>query len=556
MYILGVQKQSNGNISLLKDGELVVYLLEERLVNKKNAVQPFHSITRIKEYTNHIDVVVFTGYSSIKTENYMFFSMLMQEGLVDEETSFWVESTQPHHIAHVGSAFYNSGFDEAVCIVWDGRGSDFEMTNGHHATETTSAYYCKTPNSIKPIYKKLCTSDIVTKNHYITDVRPSVDELKYPLGDTEIDFTRGIDIGLMYFLATDYIGFGADECGKTMGLAPYGKEDPTIPDIIISNGEYKTSNRNLFDGRYRINNDLYPNLDPKNFAYKLQKQIEEYCLWFVEKMIKKTDCKNIILTGGVALNVCANYYIRKNLPSDVNLYVEPNCEDTGNSYGIAKFYYHENINPYGNVPLNTLYLGQEPNYDSIDLLEGETIEDVDAATVAKLIAGGNIVCIFQGRSEAGPRALGNRSILFDPRVKNGKDIVNGVKRRESFRPFAASILLDDVHDWFDMAGLEESPFMMYAVDAKEGVADIVPSVIHVDNTCRIQTVKPEDNQKYYELISAFKDLTDVPMLFNTSFNLAGDPIVETVDHALRTLRKSEMEFLYLADLNKLVRVPK
>jgi len=196
--------------------------------------------------------------------------------------------------------------------------------------------------------------------------------------------------------------------------------------------------------------------------------------------------------------------------------------------------------------MKTLYLG--PEYD-LSHIEGDSVPFID---VAKLLEERNTVAIFQGRSEAGPRALGNRSILYDPRDPNGKDRVNSIKRRESFRPFAGSILLPYVHDWFDMAGLLESPFMMYAVDVLPEMADKIPAILHVDNTCRIQTVTSKQNHNYYGLIDAFNQLTDVPILFNTSFNLAGEPLVETPEDALNTFRNSKLDYLYFPEVHKLI----
>ena len=166
----------------------------------------------------------------------------------------------------------------------------------------------------------------------------------------------------------------------------------------------------------------------------------------------------------------------------------------------------------------------------------------------------NIVTIFQGRSENGPRALGNRSILFDPRFEDGKDFVNNVKNREYFRPFAGSILAEDAHEWFDLRGMDESPHMMYAVNCQDGIAEKIPSIIHIDGTCRIQTVTEEQNPLYYKLIKEFKDQTGCPILFNTSFNLGGDPLVETLEDAIWTLQNSKIEYLYLPEFKKLVKV--
>jgi len=156
-----------------------------------------------------------------------------------------------------------------------------------------------------------------------------------------------------------------------------------------------------------------------------------------------------------------------------------------------------------------------------------------------------VVAIFQGQSEWGPRALGNRSILFDPRNPKGKDIINGIKKREWFRPFAGTIMLEYVHDYFEMLTLKESPYMSFAIEAKEKAKKQVPSIIHVDNTCRIQTVTREQNKHFYELIEEFYNKTGVPILFNTSFNLAGEPLVETLADAIDTVNRSEIDYIYV-----------
>ena len=167
----------------------------------------------------------------------------------------------------------------------------------------------------------------------------------------------------------------------------------------------------------------------------------------------------------------------------------------------------------------------------------------------------NIVACFQGRSENGPRALGNRSLMFDPTFKDGKDFVNEIKHREYFRPFAGSILAEDVHEWFDLRGMKDSPHMMYAVSCKEGVEEKIPSIIHVDGSCRIQTVTEEDNPLYYRIIKQFKEKTGCPIIFNTSFNLGGEPLVETLDDAIWTLEQSDIQYLYLPEYGKLITRP-
>ena len=192
--------------------------------------------------------------------------------------------------------------------------------------------------------------------------------------------------------------------------------------------------------------------------------------------------------------------------------------------------------------------------DTADKYESTRVFEATNKDVIDLITNKNIVAVFQGRSEAGPRALGNRSILYDPRDPDGKDFVNKVKRREYFRPFAGSILKEHVHEWFDLRGMDETPFMMYAVKCQKGIEEKIPAIIHVDGTCRIQTVTEEQNKNYHDLIKEFYEATGCPIVFNTSFNLGGEPLVETLDDACRTLANSDIEYLYLPEYGLMIEV--
>lgn len=179
-------------------------------------------------------------------------------------------------------------------------------------------------------------------------------------------------------------------------------------------------------------------------------------------------------------------------------------------------------------------------------------ENIQYKDIAELLVQKKIVAIFQGRSETGPRALGNRSMLYTPVDPNGKDHVNNVKGREYFRPLAASMMLEHANDWFDMLGIPESPYMTFSFTCRDDKKHIIPSVIHVDGSCRIQTVTEDQNYHYYNLIKAFYNITNVPMVLNTSFNLAGEPLVETIEDAFRTFSKSKIDYLYLPELELVV----
>jgi carbamoyltransferase len=296
----------------------------------------------------------------------------------------------------------------------------------------------------------------------------------------------------------------------------------------------------------------------RDMAYAVQTQTQEQVLNLIRLACEKSGKKRVVLSGGYGLNCVANYYYLDKLKEDgIELYVEPISNDAGTAMGAALLFWHgmqddDTIRDY-----NTLYYGPKYDYTVEEITEkveaaGAEITDATHKDIVKLLRGKNIVTIFQGRSENGPRALGNRSVLFDPTFEDGKDYVNMVKHREYFRPFAGSILEEDVHEWFDLRGMKNSPFMMYAVNCQPGVEEKIPSIIHEDHTCRIQTVTAEQNQHYYDLIESFYKKTGVPVLFNTSFNLAGEALVETIFDAVFTLINSEIKYMYLPEINKLL----
>jgi carbamoyltransferase len=181
------------------------------------------------------------------------------------------------------------------------------------------------------------------------------------------------------------------------------------------------------------------------------------------------------------------------------------------------------------------------------------VENVESYDIARLLLDNKFVCIFNERSEAGSRALGNRSLIFNPTISSNKDLINETKGREKFRPLACSILLDHAKNWFDMNGIDESPFMTYSFDVKPEKHQIISSVIHVDGTCRLQTVSEQNNFNYYSIIKNFFKLSNIPLIGNTSFNLAGDPIVETIEDAIKTIYYSKLNYLYFPECKFLIK---
>ena len=560
--ILAITPGHNGSVALVTDGRLVYFGEEERFSRMKYDGNPFRAMLYAVASTK-IDELIIGGTNDE-------FGQLPWTG-EDAYTAF-VRKFSPevkviklgkrHHFAHAAAAFYGSGFKTAAALVVDGSGSyhtekmgqdeNSSVTGGY---ETESIFMCSYPDNIVPVYKRYADGNTIP----------------YDNGLKEFDDT--VTIVKAYEAVTDYLGFHFIEAGKTMGLSSYGKFDENIPPIFINGKGNKNILRPLYPAGAFIEENRFPylmrNVQPhewhrdfavveekyKNIAWRVQKETEELVGNLIQKAADETGETNIVISGGYALNCVANYYYKKRFPN-LNIYVDPIAHDGGSAIGLALFVWYSKSQETTPHKLNSVYLSTTPDYNDVGtILENNKnidIKDVEYSDIVDLLINQNIVALFQGRAEAGPRALGNRSILFDPRVIDGKDIVNRVKGREWFRPFAGSVMVEHANEWFDMAGLKESPFMMYAVNVLPEKVDKIPSITHVDNTCRVQTVSEEQNKHYYNLIKCFYEKTKTPMLFNTSFNLAGDPLVETVEDAINTILKSDIQYLYMPEIGKLI----
>ena len=251
------------------------------------------------------------------------------------------------------------------------------------------------------------------------------------------------------------------------------------------------------------------------------------------------------ITGGYGLNVVANYYYTEQLP-DINFFFEPIADDSGNSIGVAMQHYRSTtLDPTVNKLDHLFFNGKKYNLSNI---KGK---DITTKDVARLISNGKSVAVYNGLAEAGPRALGNRSILFDPRDKDAKEKVNKIKKREWYRPFAAMVLENDAPIYFNLGKIKKSEFMTISFPVTNKGIEEVPGVIHVDNTSRIQTVD-SSNPIMYDLLNEFKEITNTGVLLNTSFNLAGKPLVETPEDALKTLRDSCLDYVWFPEISKIV----
>jgi len=424
-----------------------------------------------------------------------------------------------HHLAHAISAYAFSGFDDAAVLVLDGRGS-WEATSlwrGHDG-RLSHVWTIPWPNSL----------------------------------------------GLFYAQFTQYLGFEpySDEW-KVMGLAPYGEPGLNLRDFIVpDDSPYHVATRLLMGNDSRPCAAIEARLGPKrlpesdiearhkNLAFAVQDACEQAMMTLARAAVEKTGCRNLCLAGGVALNSKANGKILASSKVD-HLFIQPAAGDDGACLGAALA---PCLERGGRLPVRAMrhaYLGPEICGNEIEKtlatykLHATRVAD-PAATAAEMLANGKILGWFQGRMEFGPRALGNRSILADPRdpEMNAK-VNNAVKFREWWRPFAPSLLAEAAGEYLESA--TDSPFMIVTAQVRPEKRDVIPSVTHVDGSARPQTVERDVNPLYWRLIHEFGERTGVPVVMNTSFNLRGEPIVCTPTDAVRTFFSSGMDALVIGD---------
>jgi carbamoyltransferase len=543
-YILGIQNFANmdSGASIIKfstDGKFLDYVAisEERLIRKKFPYTfPVFSIDYCLKYfglenLKQIDLIV-TDWIRLKrwefsgpTYNVLEFDYLKQILKFDKSKIRIID----HHLAHAASTYYSSGFDKSAILIVDGNGSDLETTT----------------------YYKANNFNINFMENY-----------KYH------------GIGACYGTVTmGILNLGLGGEGKTMGLAPYGKKHHKKNNFRIKyklkgiENDFSEFMRrmpysdvlNQIDPKYRINpfKQKVKKCDEPNkvtnkyyssVAYEIQNVTEKVLIHLANDLYKKTNNENICIAGGVGLNSVSNKKILDKT-NFKNIFIFPACSDSGIPFGLAiwGYYYLKELGSFKRKKLYfpNAYTGNEySNQYIINCLNKYKIkyEKVELKKVAEKISNGNIVGWFQGRSEYGPRSLGNRSILADSRRKKMKDILNKrVKHRESFRPFAPSILEEYSSKYFDLKC--SSPYMLLIAKVKK--PKLLPAITHVDGTARVQTVSKKSNKKFYSLIEKFNEITGVPCILNTSFNDAGDPIVESPEDALETFFKCDMDYLYI-----------
>jgi carbamoyltransferase len=546
---LNYSQLHDSSACLVRDGELQFAVAEERISRQKhdprfpvNAIQSCLEFARIRP--DQIDEVCFgwqapgpeyrhdlklyaTGQWPLTYLNFLnatrqFVSMWHQNGGANRFRQHFGSSKAQirfvdHHLAHALSTYAYSGFDDAAVVVLD----------GHGAWEATSIWHGRGGRL----------------DHVLTIPFPN-------------------SIGLFYGEFTEFLGFqrNADEW-KVMGLAPYGQPGVDLsPFIDPQDSPYRVDTKKLIGENAGSFSGMIPLLGParateseiddrhKNIAYAVQEMCEQAMFSVVRMALQKTGSKNLCLAGGVALNSKANGKIVASGLIE-KLFVQPAASDDGVALGAALAPFLDGGARLPLRPMRHAYFGPAFDDGAIETalitykIRHSRLSD-PAATAAEMLSQGKILGWYQGRMEFGPRALGSRSILADPRdPEMNIKVNNAVKFREWWRPFAPSLKKEAAPEYLESA--YDSPFMILTAQVRPEKRGVIPSVTHVDGSARPQTVEKEINPLYYRLIDEFGKHTGVPVVMNTSFNLRGEAIVHTPTDAIRTFFSSGMDALLL-----------
>jgi len=546
MRVLAFNTTHDSSVCCVDNGKIEFFCKEERLTRIKRDNNPFKSLQLFEsQNTKKIDHILFCTPSNREGDVQYIYSEYIRKLFNMEMENF---SSLTHHLCHASSAFYNSGFDEALSFVIDRNGSIIFKGNVDQCREAESVFICNYPDTIKPIYKSFWTNNLIG-----VDKNNLKKHLENIYVDVDINIDNEYSITKVYEAATTLIGQNILENGKTMGLSSYGLNKKYEP--LFFNGNPIT---NYFNHSYSDNENIVTfngleehitkDITKENYQFYADKakhvQIEtqKESLKLIKKYVEKTKIRNVCVSGGYGLNVVANNFYKKNLP-DVNFYFEPLSDDTGISIGAAYLKYR-NVTKDNkiNKPKDNFYHYYKDS--KMDKGSKASIKDV-----CNLLNQQKSVAIFEGSAEAGPRALGHRSILFDARNKDCKNLVNRIKNREWYRPFAGVILKEHFKKYFDTLGLDESKDMTINFECDKETLKLVPGIVHIDGTCRIQTV---ESGFLYDLLVEFNKLTKCPMLLNTSLNLAGEPLVNTKEEACVLLNKSKLDAIYFVDDKKIL----
>lgn len=544
-YVLGLNTYDHDvSACLLRDGEIACAIAKERITREKHASGFYKEVI---DYCLDAEGITLDDIDLVVRNCYILPVPEMEDRLLYQDLPGFLPEYEradakshpyflsrsdkvvsiSHHLAHAYSAFAVSPFEEGAIMIVDGVGSyRSDVSESFPATDTATplareseSYYKFSGSKLECLKKVWMEPD----RGFLSD-----------------EFYNMPGLGALYSRASTYIFGDWNKCGELMGLAPYGRHGNVkslmhIKDNILTVPRW-TSELNK---PYIADSDQKWEASPlmkhwEDLAWRVQDDTEKVLLARAEWLRETTGAKNLSIAGGVALNCVANGRVARESGFE-NVWIQPAAGDDGIAIGCAYYGWLEILKQPRSFVMDHSYVGRRYTDEEVDAATAKSLVRVQttqtksdniARDTAKLLADQKVIGWFQDRSEFGPRALGNRSLLADPRKPEMKDILNSrVKHRQPFRPFAPIVLHERAKEIFE--GEEDSPFMLIAKNVRPEWRGKIPAIVHVDGTARVQTVREETNPTLYRLLKEFDALTGVPVLINTSFNVKGEPIIET-----------------------------
>jgi carbamoyltransferase len=563
-YVLGLNTYDHDvSACLLRDGAIAFAIAKERITRVKHASGFYKEVI---DYCLEAEGITLDDVALIVRNCYILPVPELEERLVYFDAPGFLPEfergeaakhplyrsgqdrvvTISHHLAHAYSAFAASPFEEGVVMIVDGVGSyQSDVMEAYPATDTATPL----ARESESYYKFKGVELECLKKVWMEPDR----------GFLSDEFYTMPGLGALYSRASTYIFGDWNKCGELMGLAPYGRHDQVKHLLELTDGKLQVPRWTddfkepyIFDGS---NWEKSPSMRHwEDLAWRVQDDTENVLLGRARWLRETTGAKNLCMAGGVALNCVANGRVAREAGFD-NVWIQPAAGDDGIAIGCAYYGWLKILKQRRSFVMDHSYVGKPySEQEAASALQKFLVRiQVDAKRsenvcrdTAKLLADQRVIGWFQDRSEFGPRALGNRSLLADPRKPEMKDILNSrVKHRQAFRPFAPIVLAERMKDVFE--GEEDSPFMLIAKPVRPEWRDKIPAIVHVDGTARVQTVREATNPMLYRLLKEFEALTGVPVLINTSFNIKGEPIVETPEDAVACFLNTGIDNLILHD---------
>ncbi|EKS39002.1 carbamoyltransferase family protein [Afipia clevelandensis] len=565
-YVLGLNTYDHDvSACLLRDGEIAYAIAKERITREKHASGFYKDVI---DYCLDAEGITLDDVDLVVRNCYILPVPEMEDRLLYQDMPGFLPEYEradakshpyfhsqsdkvvsiSHHLAHAYSAFAVSPFEDGVVMIVDGVGSyradvnePFPESDSATPLARESESYYKFSGSRLECLKKVWMEP---DRGFLSD-----------------EFYNMPGLGALYSRASTYIFGDWNKCGELMGLAPYGRHGNvrslmSIKDNVLTIPRW-TSELNkpyiMDTGQKWETSPLMKHWE--DLAWRVQDDTEKVLLARAAWLRETTGAKNLCIAGGVALNCVANGRVARESGFE-NVWIQPAAGDDGIAIGCAYYGWVEILKQKRNFVMEHAYVGRRYSDEEVSravskpLVRIQTTQvksDNIARDTAKLLADQKVIGWFQDRSEFGPRALGNRSLIADPRKPEMKDILNSrVKHRQPFRPFAPIVLYERAKEVFE--GEEDSPFMLIAKNVRPEWRDRIPAIVHVDGTARVQTVREATNPMLYKLLKEFDALTGVPVLINTSFNVKGEPIIETPRDAVICFLTTGVDHLVMHDL--------